>query len=83
MSTNRSLLFIGAGVLGADTLRDISLALLIGILVGTWSTVFLAAPLYSQLREGEPAIRRHEQKVLKERERATSVTGTTTPVPAG
>jgi preprotein translocase subunit SecF len=68
-----SILFIGAGVLGADTLRDISLALLIGILVGTWSTVFLAAPLYSQLREGEPAIRRHDQKVLKERERAAAV----------
>ena len=68
-----AILFIGAGVLGADTLRDISLALLIGILVGTWSTVFLAAPLYSQLREGEPKIRRHDQKVLKERERAGSV----------
>ncbi|WP_430646353.1 protein translocase subunit SecF [Agromyces sp. GXS1127] len=65
-----AILFIGAGVLGADTLRDISLALLIGILVGTWSTVFIAAPLYSQLREGEPAIKRHDQKVLKERERA-------------
>jgi len=68
-----AILFIGAGVLGADTLRDISLALLIGILVGTWSTVFVAAPLYSQLREGEPAIRRHDQKVMKERERAASV----------
>ena len=67
-----AILFLGAGVLGADTLRDISLALLIGILVGTWSTVFLAAPLYSQLREGEPAIHRHDQKVLKERERASS-----------
>ncbi|MFF2495201.1 protein translocase subunit SecF [Agromyces sp. NPDC058064] len=65
-----AILFIGAGVLGADTLRDISLALLIGILVGTWSTVFLAAPLYSQLREREPAIHRHDLKVLKERERA-------------
>ncbi|MRG58570.1 protein translocase subunit SecF [Agromyces sp. CFH 90414] len=65
-----AILFIGAGALGADTLRDISLALLVGILVGTWSTVFLAAPLYSQLREGEPAIKRHDAKVLKERERA-------------
>jgi preprotein translocase subunit SecF len=60
-------------VLGADTLRDISLALLIGILVGTWSTVFIAAPLYSQLREGEPAIHRHDQKVLKERGLASTV----------
>ncbi|GAA2460616.1 protein translocase subunit SecF [Agromyces soli] len=65
-----AILFIGAGVLGADTLRDISLSLLIGILVGTWSTVFIAAPMYSQLREGEPTIKRHDQKVLKERERA-------------
>ena len=68
-----AILFIGAGVLGADTLRDISLALLIGILVGTWSTVFIAAPLYSQLREGEPAIRRHDQRVLKERGLASTV----------
>ena len=76
-----AILFIGAGVLGADTLRDISLALLIGIIVGTWSTVFIAAPLYSQLREGEPTIHRHDQKVLKERERAASVAGPATPVP--
>ncbi|UOE45231.1 protein translocase subunit SecF [Agromyces larvae] len=65
-----AILFIGAGALGADTLRDISLALLIGILVGTWSTVFIAAPMYSQFREGEPKIRRHDEKVLKERGRA-------------
>jgi len=70
-----AILFIGAGALGADTLRDISLALLIGILVGTWSTVFLAAPMYSQLREGEPAIRRHDEKVRKERERAGATDG--------
>ncbi|MFE5671812.1 protein translocase subunit SecF [Agromyces sp. NPDC056523] len=77
-----AILFIGAGVLGADTLRDISLALLIGILVGTWSTVFIAAPLYSQLREGEPDIKRHDQKVLKERERAGgSAAAGVSPVP--
>ncbi len=73
-----AILFIGAGALGADTLRDISLALLIGILVGTWSTVFIAAPLYSQLREHEPKIRRHDEKVLKERARAA---GSAAPVP--
>ncbi|BDZ63095.1 protein translocase subunit SecF [Agromyces mangrovi Wang et al. 2018] len=66
-----AILFIGAFVLGADTLRDISLALLIGILVGTWSTVFIAAPMYSQFREGEPAIKRHDERVLKERGQAT------------
>ncbi len=49
-----SILIIGAVVLGAGTLRDIALALLIGIAVGTYSTIFIAAPLYSQLREREP-----------------------------
>ncbi|MFC6355425.1 protein translocase subunit SecF [Luethyella okanaganae] len=68
-----AILFIGAFVLGADTLRDISLALLIGILVGTWSTVFLAAPLYSQLREGEAVIGKHDKKVLSARARATDI----------
>ena len=46
-----AILFIGAFVLGADTLRDISLALLVGTIVGTYSTLFVASPLYSLLRE--------------------------------
>ncbi|QIZ98967.1 MULTISPECIES: protein translocase subunit SecF [unclassified Leifsonia] len=65
-----SILFIGAFWLGADTLRDISLALLIGIIVGTYSTIFLAAPMYSQFREGEAAVRKHDQKVLAIRPKA-------------
>jgi len=64
-----SILFIGAFLLGAGTLRDIALALFIGILVGAYSTIFVAAPVYSQLREGEPAIKKHTDKVLKARER--------------
>lgn len=59
-----SILFIGAALLGAGTLRDIALALFIGILVGTYSTIFVAAPLYSQLREGEPKYRKAAEKIL-------------------
>ena len=59
-----SILFIGSLLLGAGTLRDIALSLFIGIIVGTYSTIFLAAPLYSQLREGEPKYRKAEQKIL-------------------
>lgn len=65
-----SILFIGAFVLGAGTLRDISLALLIGIFVGTYSTIFIAAPMYSQLREGEPAIRKQDKKALADQSKA-------------
>jgi preprotein translocase subunit SecF len=53
-----AILFIGATLLGAGTLRDISLALFVGILSGTYSTIFVAAPLYALLREGEPDIKK-------------------------
>ncbi|QWT23360.1 protein translocase subunit SecF [Subtercola sp. PAMC28395] len=59
-----SILFIGAFVLGAGTLRDISLALLIGIAVGTYSTIFIASPIYAQLREREPKIKKLNARVL-------------------
>ena len=62
-----SILFIGAIVFGAGTLRDISLALFIGMLVGTYSTIFIAAPLYAQLREKEPKFVAAAAKVLAKR----------------
>jgi preprotein translocase subunit SecF len=65
-----SILFIGAFVLGADTLRDISLALLTGIVIGTYSTIFVAAPLYSDLRKNEARFKKIDQRVLAERARA-------------
>jgi preprotein translocase subunit SecF len=48
-----AILFVGATALGAGTLRDISLALFIGIIAGTYSSVFLAGPLYVDLRARE------------------------------
>ncbi|QJU53627.1 protein translocase subunit SecF [Herbiconiux sp. KACC 21604] len=65
-----SILIIGSFVLGASTLRDISLALLIGIIVGTYSTIFVAAPLYVQFRHKEAKIRKHDAQVETDRERA-------------
>lgn len=62
-----SILFIGAALLGAGTLRDISLALFIGIIVGTYSTIFIAAPVYSHLREGESKYAEAAKKVLASR----------------
>ena len=71
-----SILIIGSFVLGASTLRDISLALLIGIIVGTYSTIFVAAPLYVQFRQGEAKIKKHDAAVLTDRERAAKATVT-------
>ena len=62
-----SILFIGAIVFGAGTLRDIALALFIGMLVGTYSTIFIASPFYSLLREGESKFKKAAAKVLASR----------------
>lgn len=62
-----SILFIGSLVLGAGTLRDIALALFVGTIVGTYSSVFLAAPIYVHLREKEPALKAAAEKVLAAR----------------
>ncbi|WP_029287070.1 protein translocase subunit SecF [Cellulomonas sp. HZM] len=62
-----AILFVGAAILGAGTLRDIALALFVGMLIGTFSSIFLATPLEVTLREREPAIRDHTRKVLAAR----------------
>ncbi len=66
-----AILFIGAALLGAGTLRDISLALFIGMLVGTYSTIFIAAPLYAHLRSSEDAIKKQAKRALGTRQAAS------------
>jgi preprotein translocase subunit SecF len=62
-----SILFIGSVLLGAGTLRDIALALFIGIIAGTYSSVFIAAPMYVHLRENEPENKKQGRKVKQPR----------------
>ena len=56
------LLFVGAGLLGAGTLKDLALVLFVGLAVGTYSSIFLATPVLAQLKEREP-----EQQALRKR----------------
>jgi preprotein translocase subunit SecF len=51
-----SILFVGAGLLGAGTLKDLSLALFIGLAIGTYSSLFIAPQVLTGLREREPAM---------------------------
>lgn len=59
-----SILFVGAFLLGAGTLRDIALSLFIGMIVSTASSIFLATPLEAALRMRRPAYREHTARVL-------------------
>ena len=67
-----AILFIGSFILGADTLRDISLALLTGTLIGTYSTPFVASPLYATFRQGEAAIVKRDKRVRQLRSKSVS-----------
>jgi preprotein translocase subunit SecF len=51
-----SILVIGGTLLGAGTLKDIALALFIGMIVGAYSSVFIAPAILAQSREKEPAM---------------------------
>lgn len=65
-----AILFIGAFWLGAETLSDISLAIFVGIIIAAYSTLFVAAPLYSLFRENEAAIKARDTKIRSNRARA-------------
>jgi preprotein translocase subunit SecF len=68
-----SILFIGSLILGAGTLRDIALALFIGTIVGTYSSIFLAAPLYVHLRENEPEVKKQGRRAQAARSESGAV----------
>lgn len=81
-----AILFIGAFILGAGTLQDLSLSLFVGILVGMFGTLFVSAPLYASLRLGEAQIREHTAKVesgsFKDAEDADDAEGDSSEEPA-
>jgi preprotein translocase subunit SecF len=62
-----SILFIGAGVLGAVTLEEFGLALLVGLIAGAYSSVFIASPIVAWLKEREPRYAQIRERVLARR----------------
>ena len=61
------LLFIGAGLLGAGTLKDLGLVLFVGMAVSFYTSLFVTAPLLVELKWREPRFRAHTQRVLAKR----------------
>jgi preprotein translocase subunit SecF len=62
-----ALLFAGAAILGTGPLKDLALALFVGMLAGTYSSIFIATPFASQLKEMEPAIKAQAARVMAKR----------------
>lgn len=61
------LLFIGAGLLGAGTLKDLGLVLFIGMGMAVYSSLFFATPVLVWLKEMDPKIANHTARVLARR----------------
>jgi preprotein translocase subunit SecF len=61
------LLFVGALLLGAGTLKDLALALFVGLASGAYSSLFLATPLLADLKEREPRFQQLHRRVIDRR----------------
>ncbi|OBK17673.1 protein translocase subunit SecF [Mycobacterium asiaticum] len=62
-----SLMVVAVWLLGVGTLKDLALVQLIGIIVGTYSSIFFATPLLVTLRERTELVRTHSRRVLRRR----------------
>ncbi|MCZ2856960.1 protein translocase subunit SecF [Blastococcus sp. VKM Ac-2987] len=69
------LLFVGAGLLGVGTLKDLALVLFVGLAAGTYSSIFLATPIVADLKEREPAQEALRRRVLARRSSAARAGG--------
>ena len=62
-----AILYVGVVQLGSDSLKDLALALFVGMAVGVYSSVFIATPLLVQLKAGEKDIDRDERRAAARR----------------
>lgn len=75
-----SILVVGSLIFGATTLQEFGLALLTGLLIGVYSSIFVATPVTAWLNERSPTYRTVRERLgAREhvRTRATSTTAAT------
>ena len=70
-----ALLFAGAVILGEGPLKDLSLALFVGMISGAYSSIFIATPLLAQMKEREPDMKKLAARVLSRRAKTEAKTG--------
>ncbi|OMC39291.1 protein translocase subunit SecF [Mycobacterium sp. IS-1264] len=62
-----ALMVVAVWLLGVGTLKDLALVQLVGIIVGTYSSIFFATPLLVSLRERTELVRGHTRRVVRRR----------------
>ena len=62
-----AILYVGAVQLGASTLKDLALALFVGMAAGAYSSIFIATPLLVQLKSNETYVQQAERRAAQRR----------------
>lgn len=65
-----ALLFTGWFILGTGPLKDLGLALFVGMIAGAYSSIFIATPLLAQMREADPDMTEHRERLARRAARA-------------
>lgn len=65
-----ALMVVAVWLLGVGTLQDLALVQLVGVVVGTYSSIFFATPLLVAMRERTDLVRTHTRRVLNRRAKA-------------
>jgi len=60
-----STLIIGALIMGAVTLEEFAIALTVGLVIGAYSSIFVAAPVVVAMKEREPRYRQLRERLAK------------------
>jgi preprotein translocase subunit SecF len=80
-----ALLFTGAVILGEGPLKDLALALFVGMVAGAYSSIFIATPILAQMKEREPDMKKLAARVRARRAKESQkerVAEPTRPAPA-
>jgi preprotein translocase subunit SecF len=70
-----ALIVVAVWMLGVGTLKDLALVQLVGVVVGTYSSIFFATPLLVTLRERTDIVRNHTRRVTNRRRGAATKAG--------
>jgi preprotein translocase subunit SecF len=74
-----ALLFTGAFILQTGPLKDLGLALFVGMLAGAYSSLFIASPLLADMREAEPEMKEHRARLERRASRSKPRPAAATP----
>ena len=78
-----AILVVGTWVLGTGPLKDLSLALFVGIAVGAYSSIFIAPALLATFKEREPGMQALRRRIMARRAQAASAGAPVAVAPAG